>query len=208
MASYTSRAAGGDPRAALDEYGLLKTMIDQWRDAFDDAFARAQKYRARSFVTLALEARNTVAHAAAEIEDAAALRYLDACHELLRLVKAPDAEIAEARRLYDEQRHAGLPAAPPATTLAPTPQPVVLAAGSARRGAAATGRREGTIEQRLLDYVRRNPGLDDDELARNLGVQPRQSINMAARRLEARGLLRRSIGPSGKIVNKAEEALR
>lgn len=24
-----SRAAGGDPRAPLDEYGMLKTMIDQ-----------------------------------------------------------------------------------------------------------------------------------------------------------------------------------
>ena len=28
---YASRAAGSDPRGVLDEYGLLKTMIDQWR---------------------------------------------------------------------------------------------------------------------------------------------------------------------------------
>ena len=35
---YASRAQGGSPGAALDEYGLLKTMIDNWRDVFEDAY--------------------------------------------------------------------------------------------------------------------------------------------------------------------------
>src|SRR5690348_13830405 len=60
--AYASRAAGGDPRAALDEYGLLKTMIDQWRDAFDDAFPRAEKHRVRNFLSTALDARNATSH--------------------------------------------------------------------------------------------------------------------------------------------------
>ena len=43
--------------------------------------------------------------------------------------------------------------------------------------------------------------LDDDQLARRLGVSRRQSINQTARRLEAQGKLRRYSGPDGKIVN-------
>ena len=106
--AYASRAAGGDPRAALDEYGLLKTMIDQWRDVFDDAFARAEKHRVRNFVSTALEARNATYHLSLALQDDEALRYLDAIHHLLRAVKAPEAEVGEARRLYDEQRRGGL----------------------------------------------------------------------------------------------------
>jgi hypothetical protein len=49
-----SRAAGGDPDEALDAYGLLKTMIDNWRDAFDEAFTRAEKHKARNFASMAL----------------------------------------------------------------------------------------------------------------------------------------------------------
>jgi hypothetical protein len=43
--------------------------------------------------------------------------------------------------------------------------------------------------------------LDDDVLARRLGVGHRQAVNQAARRLEAQGRLRRFTGPDGKIVN-------
>ena len=127
--AYASRAAGGDPRAALDEYGMLKTMIDQWRDVFDDAFARAEKQRVRTFVSTALDARNATAHLSIPMQDDEALRYLDAIHHLLRAARAPDAEIAEARRLYDDQRRDGIgtPAAPsgapPAATPAPAPTP-------------------------------------------------------------------------------------
>lgn len=120
--TYASRAAGGDPRAPLDEYGLLKTMIDQWRDVFDDAFVRAEKQRVRNFVSTALEARNATAHLSIPMQDDEALRYLDAIHHLLRAVRAPDADIAEARRLYDDQRRHGLAGSadlPSATAPAP-----------------------------------------------------------------------------------------
>jgi hypothetical protein len=57
---YASRAAGGSSNAKLDAYGLLKTVIDNWRDVFDDAFGRADKHKARNFTSMALEARNAI----------------------------------------------------------------------------------------------------------------------------------------------------
>ena len=81
-----------DPNAPLDEYGLLKTMIDNWRDVFDEAFPRTEKHRVRNFVSTALEARNATSHLSIPLQDDEALRYLDAIHQLLRAVKAPAAE--------------------------------------------------------------------------------------------------------------------
>src|SRR5262245_58399480 len=57
-----------------------------------------------------------------------------------------------------------------------------------------------TLAGRILDAIRYAP-LDDDVLARRLGVGNRQAVNQAARRLEAQGRLRRFTGPDGKIVN-------
>jgi hypothetical protein len=130
--AHASRAAGGDPRAALDEYGLLKTMIDNWRDAFDDAFTRNEKHKARNFTSMALEARNATSHLSIPLQDDEALRYLDAMHQLLRLVKAPQSEITELKTLYDAQRHSGPakagfadPAIPPPPVPQPTTRPVL-----------------------------------------------------------------------------------
>jgi hypothetical protein len=57
-----------------------------------------------------------------------------------------------------------------------------------------------TLADRILDAIRYAP-LDDDVLARRLGVGHRQAVNQAARRLEAQGRLRWFTGPDGKIVN-------
>ena len=117
---YASRAAGGSSNAALDEYGLLKTMIDNWRDVFDDAFSRNDKHKVRNFASMALEARNATSHLSIPLQDDEALRYLDAIHSLLKAVKAPSAEVAEAKGLYDAQRRSGFVAAgPPPTATAP-----------------------------------------------------------------------------------------
>lgn len=62
-----------------------------------------------------------------------------------------------------------------------------------------------SLSDRILDAIRYAP-LDDDVLAKRLGVSQRQSVNQAARRLEAQGLLRRMPGPDGKIVNALAEA--
>lgn len=124
--NYVSRAAGSDPRGALDEYALLKTMIDNWRDAFDEAFPRAEKHRARNFASTALEARNATSHLSIPLQDNEALRYLDAVHQLLRAVRAPGPDIAEAKRLYDEQRQTGVPSSAvvePAPAFVPPPEP-------------------------------------------------------------------------------------
>jgi hypothetical protein len=121
---YASRATGGDPRGGLDEYALLKTMVDQWRDAFEEAFPRVEKHRVRNFVSTALEARNATAHLSIPLQDNEALRYLDAVHQILRAVKAPEAEIAEVRGLYDAQRRSGVSEpALAAPAVAPAPEP-------------------------------------------------------------------------------------
>jgi hypothetical protein len=57
-----------------------------------------------------------------------------------------------------------------------------------------------TIAERILEAIRYAP-LDDDTLAKRLGVSQRQSINQTARRLESQGRLRRVVGSDGKIVN-------
>jgi hypothetical protein len=111
---YASRAQGGSANTALDEYGLLKTMVDNWRDVFDKAFGRNDKHRVRNFTSTALEARNATSHLSIPLQDDEALRFLDAMHQLLKAVKGPIAEIAELKKLYDSQRHSGMPAAPAA----------------------------------------------------------------------------------------------
>lgn len=58
-----------------------------------------------------------------------------------------------------------------------------------------------TNTDRLIETLRRWPGLDDDQLARQSGIQPRQQVNQICRLLEGRGELRRTTGPAGKIIN-------
>jgi hypothetical protein len=110
--NYASRASGGAPNAPLDAYGLVKTMIDRWRENFDDAFGRNDKHKARNFASMALEARNAISHLAIGLQDDEALRYIDAMHQLLKLAKAPTGEVAELKKLYDAQRQSGLARAP------------------------------------------------------------------------------------------------
>jgi predicted AAA+ superfamily ATPase len=124
---YASRATGSGPNAKLDAYGLLKTIVDNWRDVFDDAFGRADKHKARNFTSMALEARNAISHLAIGLQDDEALRYLDAMHQLLKVVKAPNHEVSELKRLYDAQRASGVPSAPrsdaPTPSAPPAPEP-------------------------------------------------------------------------------------
>ena len=54
---------------------------------------------------------------------------------------------------------------------------------------------------KVLDFVTRFPGSDDDEIAAALKILPRQQVNQICRRLESEGKLSRSRGPEGKIVN-------
>ena len=59
-----------------------------------------------------------------------------------------------------------------------------------------------TNTQKVVEILQRWPGLDDDKLAYQASIQPRQQVNQICRRLEAQGLLRRTPGPDGKIVNE------
>jgi hypothetical protein len=67
-----SVAAGTDVTKPLDAYALLKTMIDNWQSVFRDAL----KPIVRNHVSLALSARNDVAHAGGTIADADAISYM------------------------------------------------------------------------------------------------------------------------------------
>jgi hypothetical protein len=127
---YASRAAGSNPNAKLDAYGLLKTIVDNWRDVFDDAFGRAEKHKARNFTSMALEARNAISHLAIGLQDDEALRYLDAMHQLLKLVRAPASEITELKGQYDAQRQSGVSGAPAPARPVPAPK-LDLAIGDA-----------------------------------------------------------------------------
>lgn len=57
-----------------------------------------------------------------------------------------------------------------------------------------------TDTERIIDILRRSSGLDDEELARQAGVEPRQ-VELICRYLEILGRLRRRPGPQGKIIN-------
>jgi hypothetical protein len=60
-----------------------------------------------------------------------------------------------------------------------------------------------TMAMRVLEELRRSRlALDDDQLAKRLGVSPRQAINQVCRKLESEGRLRRYVGADGKIVNE------
>ena len=96
---HASRARGGEEGGDLDVYSLLKTLLDNWNELFryDDKLRRA-----RSFISIAMDARNAVAHFAGGMTERQALRYLDAMRELLSAIGAqPEARIVE--NLYDEQ---------------------------------------------------------------------------------------------------------
>lgn len=186
------RATGSPSKGPLDAYALLKTLIYWWPDTFRDAFEGPERHRARSLVTLTLDARNAAAHATGGMSDADALRALDAMHELLRLSDAPAVEVAALKSLYDAQRREGGGAAEP------EPRKVATAQQPSHKS--------GTHADRLLAYVRAHPGLDDDELSLRLDIKPRQTINMIARRLEGEGMIERVPGPRNKIVNRPTKA--
>ena len=57
-----------------------------------------------------------------------------------------------------------------------------------------------TNTERVMETLRRSPGLDDDELAGQAGVDSRL-VNLICRYLEILGRLRRTPGPDGKIRN-------
>lgn len=58
-----------------------------------------------------------------------------------------------------------------------------------------------TNEDRVLDFIRRYPGRDDDEISTTLRILPRQQVNQICNRLLKRGLIRRAKGAQGKLVN-------
>lgn len=129
---YASRAAGHHGNG-LDAYALLKTMLDNWRDAFEEAFPVRDKQRTRNFASMSLEARNAVSHLTLPLAADEALRYLDAMHGLLRAVKA-EAEAKAVHRLWDEQGRAGFAAPPAAASLAPSVPAVPPAAAAETPG--------------------------------------------------------------------------
>ena len=96
--------AHGPVRAGLD--GRDQPLGAVGVVAPGEAFGQRDRFKVRNFVSTALDARNATAHLTLDLQDAEALRYLDAIHALLLAVKSDEA--AEAKRLYDAQRTSGL----------------------------------------------------------------------------------------------------
>lgn len=115
-----SRAHGSDPNGPLDSYGLLKTVLDNWRYTFGDHFAQRERFKIRNFVSTALEARNATSHLTLPLQDTDALRYLDAIHELLKAVKADDGDTSAIKALYEAQLRSAAGSGEPAAVAAPT----------------------------------------------------------------------------------------
>jgi hypothetical protein len=61
----------------------------------------------------------------------------------------------------------------------------------------------GSRSDRIIEAIRiSSRPLDDDQLADQTGISPRQSVNQICRELERAGMVRRRSGPAGKIVNE------
>ena len=96
---HASRAGGGDRAGELDVYALLKTLLDHWRDPFS---GDEKLRKARSYISLAMDARNSVAHFIGQMSAREALRYLDAVRELAFAAGA-GAQVKLIGELYEEQ---------------------------------------------------------------------------------------------------------
>jgi len=60
-----------------------------------------------------------------------------------------------------------------------------------------------TNRDKVLHLIRTSAeALDDDQISRQTGITPRQSVNIVCRALVQDELIRRVVGPSGKIVNQ------
>ena len=99
---YASRAGGGEPGGGLDVHALLKTLLDRWHDLFRHD---AKLCEARSFVSLAMKARNNAAHFTGVMGPRETLRSLDAMRELLAAIGARP-QVAIVERLYEAERMA------------------------------------------------------------------------------------------------------
>src|SRR5258707_1693327 len=95
-----SVAAGTDTSKPLDAYALLKTMVDNWQTAFRDGL----KPIVRNHVSLALAARNDMAHASGTIADTDAISYLRSIQTVVEAIEPKTATGLKA--LLDDQTKA------------------------------------------------------------------------------------------------------
>lgn len=65
-----------------------------------------------------------------------------------------------------------------------------------------------TNRERVLGAILDSPGLTDAELRVQTGVEPHQQVNQICRSLERDGLITRTPGSNGRIVNRARQASR
>ena len=97
---YASYSKGITKVKELDNYRLLKTILDQYNVIFrEDAKIRS----ARSYISIALVARNASSHFDGFMENREALRYLDAISKVLEAVGA-DKQVKIVDKLYEKQR--------------------------------------------------------------------------------------------------------
>ena len=161
---HVSRARGDEAEGELDVYALLKTLLDNWNDLFRHD---SQLHRARSFISLAMDARNRSAHFTGELSTREALRYLDAMCELAAAAGTiAQAEIIE--KIYVEQAQASSLQAVPPPVPAVNPNP----AADRQRAwqvcpAVPSSHRDGRLP--MAHFVRRDR---DHSWVRSTGLRP------------------------------------
>ena len=78
-------------------YGLLKTILDNWQDAFAERFDRKATHKARRLVSQLFDARNATSHLHLPLSDAESLSYLHAMSELATLAQSAAADVGAAQ---------------------------------------------------------------------------------------------------------------
>ena len=109
----------------MDAYGLLKTILDNWQEAFAKDMPRAVAPSSR---TSRWTDGTRYAHAAGAIDAVEALRTLDAMAEVLKAARATN-PAAQVRTLHAEQARELGPAAAPVAE----PQPNLIEPATPQR---------------------------------------------------------------------------
>jgi RNA:NAD 2'-phosphotransferase (TPT1/KptA family) len=100
MFSPRSPGRTSNPVALSYAYALLKTMVENWQTAFREGL----KPIVRNHVSLALAARNDMAHASGTIADTDAISYLRSIQAVVEAIDPKSA--AGIKALLDDQTKA------------------------------------------------------------------------------------------------------
>jgi hypothetical protein len=172
---------GIDKWEAMRDVAIQLRIIDRlWADVFRKRLDKV----VRSLVNELLDTRNRWAHQHSFSDDDTD-RALDSVARLLTAISSPQAAIVADMRMQQRDLISNRGRIS-ATTVAKAPQGVESVSGN---------------RHRVLDFITRFPGRDDDEIPSALKISPRQTVNQICRKLCQERLVHRTPGGRGKLVN-------